>query len=279
MLLGVPISELAFLSVAIIGAAAVTGVLSGLLGIGGAAITVPVLFEFFGIMGVPDSVRMQLCVGTSLAVIVPVSLRSYFAHKAKSAVRDDVLKLWIVPIVLGTIGGAIIAYFAPSSLFKLVFVVIGGGIALKLLFVGDKWTIGSELPGKAVTAVYGLFIGLASSLMGIAGGSLGTLYLTLFGVPIHTSIATSSGIGILIALPGAIGYMIAGWPQMNLLPPLSVGFVSLIGLLLFAPVSVLMTPFGAKLAHNMPKRKLEIAFAIFLLTAALRFLASLLGLF
>ncbi len=279
MVLGVPAGELAVLVIAILLAGAVTGLLAGLLGIGGAAITVPVLFEFFGFIGVPDSVRMQLCVGTSLAVIVPISLRSYFAHKAKSAVLEDVLKLWAVPVVLGTIGGAIIAWFAPSSFFKLVFVVIGGGIALKLLLGGDKWQIASELPSKAVTWIYGLFIGLASSLMGIAGGSLGTVYLTLFGQPIHVAIATSSGLGILIALPGMIGYMLAGWPQMALLPPLSIGYVSLIGLVLFAPVSVLMTPLGAKLAHNMPKRKLEIAFALFLLTAAFRFLASLAGWF
>lgn len=279
MLLGVPIGELALLVAAILAAGAVTGLLAGLLGIGGAAITVPVLFEFFGFIGVPDSVRMQLCVGTSLAVIVPISLRSYFAHRSKAAVREDVLKLWIVPVVMGTICGAVIAFFAPSSLFKLVFVIIGGGIALKLLLVGDKLRIASELPAKAITRLYGLFIGLSSSLMGVAGGAVGTLYLTMFGQPIHTAIATSSGLGILIALPGAIGYIIAGWPQMDLLPPLSLGYVSLIGLALFAPVSVLMAPLGAKLAHNMPKRKLEIAFALFLLTAALRFLASLLGIF
>lgn len=279
MVLGVPLGELIVLAIAILIAGVFTGLLAGLLGIGGAAITVPVLFEFFGFIGVPDAVRMQLCVGTSLAVIVPVSLRSYFAHKAKSAMRDDILKLWTVPVVLGTICGAILAYFAPSSFFKLVFVLVGGGIALKLLLGGDKWQIGSELPGKAVTWAYGLFIGLASSLMGIAGGSLGTVYLTMFGQPIHVAIATSSGLGILIALPGMIGYMIAGWPQMNLLPPFSIGYVSLIGLVLFAPVSVLMTPVGAKLAHNMPKRKLEVAFALFMLCAALRFLASLAGLF
>lgn len=279
MLLGVPIGELVLLVIAIVAAGAVTGLLAGLLGIGGAAITVPVLFEFFGFIGVPDSVRMQLCVGTSLAVIVPVSLRSYFAHKSKAAVLADVLKTWTVPVVLGTVCGAVIAFFAPSSLFKIVFVILGGGIALKLLFVGDRWRIADQLPARPVTWLYGLLIGLSSSLMGVAGGALGTLYLTLFGQPIHLAIATSSGLGVLIAVPGAIGYIIAGWPQMDLLPPLSLGYVSLIGLALFAPVSVLMTPVGARLAHNMPKRKLEIAFALFLLTASLRFLASLLGIF
>jgi uncharacterized membrane protein YfcA len=211
-----------------------------------------------------------------LAVIVPVSLRSYFAHRAKAAVLDDVLRLWIAPIVLGVICGAAIAFVAPEWLFKLVFVICGTAIATKLLLSRDDWRIADTLPGRGVTVAVGYVIGLLSSLMGIAGGSLSTVFLTLFGKPIHVAVATSSGIGIWIALPGMIGYMIAGWPQMHLLPPLSIGYVSLIGLALFAPASVLATPYGARLAHNLSRRRLEVAFAIFLYLASLRFLISLL---
>lgn len=273
---GIPLHELVFLALAVIVAGVFTGLLAGLLGIGGAAITVPVLYEVFRYLGVPEEVRMQLCVGTSLAVIVPVSLRSYFAHRAKAAVLDGVLRLWIAPVVLGVVCGAGIAFFAPQSLFKIVFVVVGALIATKLLFSRDDWRIADTLPGRAVTVSVGYVIGLLSSLMGIAGGSLSTAFLTLYGKPIHVAVATSSGLGIWIALPGMIGYMLAGWPQMHLLPPLSVGYVSLIGLVLFAPVSVLAAPFGARLAHNMPRRRLEIAFAIFMYAASLRFLISLL---
>jgi uncharacterized membrane protein YfcA len=272
----IPVGELIALAIAVLAAGVVTGLLAGLLGIGGAAVTVPVLYEVFRYLGVPDDVRMQLCVGTSLAVIVPVSLRSYFAHKAKTAVRSDVLKIWIVPVVIGVVCGAAIAYVAPSALFKLVFVIVGGAIGTKLILGRDDWRISDHLPGKPVTIAVGYFIGLISSLMGIAGGSLSTLFLTLFGETIHVAVATSSGIGIWIALPGMIGYMLAGWPQMALLPPFSIGYVSLIGLALFAPASVLAAPFGARLAHNMSRRKLEIAFACFLFAAALRFLISLL---
>jgi uncharacterized membrane protein YfcA len=275
MLLGIPFNELAFLAVAVIAAGVVTGLLAGLLGIGGAAITVPVLYEVFRYLGVPDDVRMQLCVGTSLAVIVPVSLRSYFAHRAKAAVLNDVLRLWIVPVVIGVICGAAIAYVAPSSLFKIVFVVVGTSIATKLVLGREDWRLADDLPAKPITLAFGWVIGLLSSLMGIAGGSLSTLFLTLYGKPIHVAVATSSGLGIWIALPGMIGYMIAGWPQMHLLPPLSIGYVSLIGLLLFAPASVLAAPYGARLAHNMSRRKLEVAFAIFMYAASFRFLISL----
>ena len=272
---GIPIGELVVLAIAVLVAGVATGLLAGLLGIGGAAITVPVLYEVFRYLGVPDDVRMQLCVGTSLAVIVPVSLRSYFAHKAKTPVRSDVLRLWILPVMIGVVCGAGIAYFAPSAVFKLVFVIVGGAIGTKLLLGREDWRISDHLPGKPITLVVGYFIGLISSLMGIAGGSLSTLFLTLYGQSIHVAVATSSGIGIWIALPGMIGYMLAGWPQMQVLPPLSIGYVSLIGLVLFAPASVMAAPFGARLAHNLSRRKLEIAFACFLLAAALRFLISL----
>ncbi len=275
MLFGIPLGVLALLATAVIAAGLVTGLMAGLLGIGGAAITVPVLYEVFRYLGVPDDVRMQLCVGTSLAIIVPVSLRSYFAHRAKAAVLNDVLRVWIVPVVIGVVCGAVIAFFAPSALFKLVFVVVGASIATKLILGREDWRIAGELPAKPLTRAVGFVIGLLSSLMGIAGGSLSTVFLTLYGKPIHVAVATSAGLGIWIALPGMIGYMIAGWPQMHLLPPLSIGYVSLIGLLLFAPASVLAAPFGAKLAHNMSRRKLEVAFAIFMYAAAFRFLISL----
>lgn len=275
MLLGIPMGELAMLAVAVVVAGVFTGLLAGLLGIGGAAITVPVLYEVFRYLEVPEEVRMQLCVGTSLAVIVPVSLRSYFAHRAKSAVLNDVLRIWIAPVMVGVICGAGIAFFAPQSLFKIVFVVVGAAIATKLIIGREDWRIADDLPSRPVTAAVGYVIGLLSSLMGIAGGSLSTVFLTLYSKPIHVAVATSSGLGIWIALPGMIGYALAGWPQMHQLPPLSIGYVSLIGLILFAPASVLAAPYGARLAHNMSRRRLEIAFALFLYAASLRFLISL----
>jgi uncharacterized membrane protein YfcA len=275
MLSGVPVGELAFLAAAIIATGIFAGLLAGLLGVGGAAITVPVLYEFFRYLGVPDEVRMQLCVGTSLAVIVPISLRSFFAHRAKSAMRTHVLRIWAIPVVLGVITGGVVAYFAPGALFKWAFVIFGYSIAAKYLFGRESWRLGHGLPGMGTLAVVGYFMGLISSLIGIAGGAMSTLFLTLFGETIHVAIATSAGLGVLISVPGAIGYMIAGWPKEALLPPFSVGYVSFLGLLLFAPASVLATPYGARLAHNLSKKKLEFAFGLFLFAVASRFLISL----
>jgi uncharacterized membrane protein YfcA len=275
VILGLPAGELISLAVAILVAGAVAGLLAGLLGIGGAAIIVPVLYELFRLLGVGDDVRMQLCVGTSLAFIVPTSIRSYYAHRARGAVRSDILRLWAAPIVIGVLVGAVVAYFAPGALFKLVFVGGGGLMSIKLLFGREHWRLGDQLPGKTTIVAIGFLIGLLSSLMGVGGGAFGTMFLTLYGLSIHAAIATSSGLGVLISIPGAIGYMIAGWPQQALLPPFSVGYVSFLALVLFAPASVLAAPYGARLTHRLSRRKLEIAFGIFLLVVSIRFLVSL----
>jgi len=275
MILGLPMGELIGLAVAILVAGAVAGLLAGLLGIGGAAITVPVLYELFRFLGVPDEVRMQLCVGTSLAFIAPTSIRSYLAHRARGAVRTDILRLWAAPIVIGVVIGAVIAHFAPGAFFKLVFVVGGGLMSIKLLFGREHWRFGQELPGKPTTVAIGFLIGLFSSLMGVGGGAFGTMFLTLYGLSIHAAIATTSGLGVLISIPGAVGYMIAGWPQQALLPPFSVGYVSFLALALFAPASVLAAPYGARLSHRLSRRTLEIAFGVFLLLVSIRFLISL----
>jgi uncharacterized protein len=275
MLLGVPLNELVWLALAIVIAGVVTGLLAGLFGIGGGAVIVPVLYEAFRLLGVPEEVRMQLCVGTSIAIIVPTTIRSYLAHREKGLVIPQVIRLWAAPAVLGVICGAVIAAFAPAAVFKIAFVVIAGFIAIKFLFAGDRWNFGDELPGTTLMSVYGFGIGLAGSLMGVSGGSLSNIVLTLYGKPIHNAVATSAGLGVPITIVGTLGYIAAGLPHEALLPPLSLGFVSLIGLAVMAPLSSLTAPYGARLAHKLSRRALEIIFASYLLLISLRFVVSL----
>jgi uncharacterized membrane protein YfcA len=274
MILGVPLSELLWLAMAIIVGGVITGLLAGLFGIGGGAVIVPVLYEVFRILDVPDAVRMQLCVGTSLAIIVPTTIQSYLTHRAKGLVVPGVLRLWALPAVLGVVCGAGIAYFAPAAVFKIAFVVIAIVIATKFLFAGDRWNLGTELPGPLQMRLYGFIIGLTSSLMGVSGGSLSNMGLTLYGKSIHQAVATSAGLGVPITIVGTLGYILAGWHDRALLPPLSLGFVSLIGVVIMAPVSSFAAPYGARLAHRLSRRTLEIAFSIFLLLISARFLVS-----
>jgi uncharacterized protein len=258
-----------------VGAGVVTGLLAGLFGIGGGAVIVPVLFEVFRILGVPDAVRMQLCIGTSMAIIVPTALRSFWAHRAKGLVIPEVLRSWALPAVVGVAVGSIAAAIAPPGVFELAFVLIAGIIAAKLLAGREDWVLAHELPGRTAMSGWGFLIGLASSLMGISGGSLGTMMLTLCGKPLHNAVATSAGIGVPITVAGTLGYVLAGLPHQAALPPLSVGFVSGIGVALIAPISSWIAPLGARLAHALPRRRLEIAFGLFLLAASARFVVSL----
>jgi len=275
MIAGVPYAELAWLAAAIVAGGVAAGFLSGLFGIGGGAIIVPVLYEVFRVAGVPDEIRMQLCIGTSLAIIVPTTTRAYLAHRKRGAVMPEVLRIWMAPMVVGVGAGALLAAFAPQALFKIAFVLLGAIIAARLLLGGDKWRLGSDLPGRAGMIAYGLGIGLAGSLMGVSGGSMSTMVLTLYGKPIHAAVGTAAGLGVPLTIAGTIGYVLAGLPYQAQTPPLSLGFVSLIGVALMAPVSSFVAIFGVKVAHALPRRRLEIAFGIFLLLVSIRFIASL----
>jgi uncharacterized membrane protein YfcA len=273
--LDVPAGELALLAAAIIAGGVITGLLAGLFGIGGGAVIVPVLYEVFRILGVADEVRMQLCIGTSLAIIVPTTVRSYLAHRARGAVLPRIVRVWALPAVAGVAVGSLTAALAPGAVLKIAFVLVASIIAAKLLLGREIWRIASELPGRIAMAAYGFLIGLASSMMGVSGGSISSMVLTLYGKPIHNAVATSAGVGVPITIAGTLGYVLAGLPHQSSLPPLSIGFVSLIGVALMAPISAMTAPLGARLAHALPRRQLEVAFGIFLLAIGLRFLASL----
>lgn len=275
MLDGLPLADLAWLVAALLGASVISGILAGLFGVGGGAVMVPVLYEIFRIIDVPADMRMHLAVGTSLAAIIPISLRSFRGHYRRGAVDIATLKVWIVPVIAGVAFGALVAAWVPSSFLKAVFMVVGIAIAIKMLSGQSSWRLADDLPGRKGLIGYGLGLGMLSSWMGIGGGSFVNLIYALHNRPVHQGVATASGVGILIALPGAIGFMLAGWSNTPALPPLSLGYVSLIGFVLLTPVSVLVAPLGVRLAHGFSKRQLEIALGAFLLLVGLRFAVDL----
>ncbi len=277
MFFGVPYDQLAILAVGLLAAGAITGILAGVFGVGGGAVIVPVLYELFGVVGVPVELRMALAVGTSLAIIIPTSIRSFQAHRAKGAVDMEILRAWAIPVVIGVIVGSLLARYAPPAVFKAVFVFVAGLWAWRLL-TGKELNFGTGMPGRTGMIASGGVIGVLSSLMGIGGGQLGNLVMMAYGRSIHNAVATSSGLGVLISIPGALGYIYAGWPKAAEFPavaaiqfPFALGYVSLIGFLLFIPTSMWTAPLGARLAHSLPKRKLELSFGIFLLIVCLRF--------
>lgn len=274
--LGISASTVALLVVALGAGGLLTGLLAGLFGIGGGAILVPVLYELWATLGVDPATRMHLAVGTSLAVIIPTSLKSFSAHRARGAVDLGLLRRLAIPVVLGVAAGSVIASVSTSEVLKWVWAVFASIMAAKMLWGQDGWRLGNDIPKSWLVELYACFVGLISTLLSIGGGAYITMLMTLYGRPIHQAVGTSSGFGPLIAIPGAIGFIVAGWSVAGL-PPLSLGYVNLIGAAVIIPASVYAAPWGARIAHGIPKRKLEFAFGCFLAVIAIRYLVDLLG--
>lgn len=256
-------------------AGGVTGILAGLFGIGGGAVLVPILIEFLNYQGVDQSVQAHIAVGTSLAIIIPTSVRSFRAHQARGAPDTELLRNWLYLVPLGVIIASFIVAFVSGAALKIIFAIVALLIAIKMLFNRESWTLGEDLPSQPAKGGVGFFIGFISTFMGIGGGNLNNVFMTAFGRPIHQAVATSAGLGILIAIPGTISYVINGWGNPAL-PPLSLGYINLIAFALIMPISMYVAPLGAKLAHGLTKRQMEVAFGVFLIIVSARFFTSIL---
>jgi uncharacterized protein len=283
MVAGLNASELVQLALLLVAVGALSGFLAGVFGVGGGAILVPVFYECFRLAGVPLEVRMPLCIGTSLAIIIPTSIRSWRAHYARGAVDMEILRAWWLPVLIGVIAGSVTARYAPERLFKIVFVTVAYSAAARLLLARETWKFGDDFPRGPLMKIYGFIVGLLSTLMGIGGGLFSNLLMTFYGRPIHQAVATSSALAVLISIPGALGYVYAGWPAAAHYPevgalqwPFAIGYVSLIGAVLVMPTSLLTAPLGVRAAHAMSKRTLEMAFGCYLFIVGSRFVISLL---
>jgi uncharacterized membrane protein YfcA len=241
-------TQLLVLAIALLAAGAVVGFLAGVFGVGGGTVVVPILYQVFVWFSVPDDIRMPLCAGTSLALIIPTSIASFRTHRRATAIDIGLLRKWILPVVAGVLAGTILARYAPAALFKLVFVMVALATAARLIFPNWLPKLGDGVL-KRFVAPYGLIIGASASLIGIGGGLLSNMVMTLHGRAIHQAVATSSGVGVMVSLPGTIGYMAVGWDKTGL-PPYSIGFVSIAAVLLLMPASLLTAKLGALVAHS-----------------------------
>src|SRR3954449_12349203 len=167
---GLNVSELLELAALSVVVGALAGFLAGVFGIGGGAILVPVFYECFRIAGVPLEVRMPLCIGTSLAIIIPTSISSFQAHYRRGAVDLAILRVWWLPILVGVVAGSVVARYAPERLFKIVFVAVAWSAAVRLIFARESWKLGDDLPKGPLMRFYGFCVGILSTLMGIGGG-------------------------------------------------------------------------------------------------------------
>ncbi|MBZ0218114.1 MAG: sulfite exporter TauE/SafE family protein [Fimbriimonadaceae bacterium] len=260
------------------GAGIVAGILAGLLGIGGGIIIVPVLFETFALMDIDPSARMHLAVGTSLATIIPTSIRSLMAHRKKGAVDEALLKSWSLAMFIGVLAGTGLSAFVSGQSLTAVFAVVALLVSLFMAFGRDDMVISKTLP----TGIFGYslpaILGAISAMMGIGGGTLTVPALTLYNYPIHRAVGTAPGFGLIIGILGTIGFIVSGFGHADLPPwPNTLGYVSIPGLILVFPATILAAPWGVWIAHNLSKSMLRRAFALFLFVSACRMIWGLLG--
>lgn len=267
-----------YLSLALMAVGAAAGFSAGLFGIGGGAIIVPALYYTFSALGYPSEVIMHASVATSAATIIVTSLRSASGHNKHGAVDwnmiwpRNLLVSWGIWIGMGSLlAAAILAKYLSGSILTLIFGAVASLIALQLIFGRPDWRLANNVPVNAATPPIGFTLGALCSLMGIGFGSFGVTFMVLCGKRIHNAIGTAAALGIFISIPATIGFIISGQGVPGR-PPLSLGYVNLLGFALIAFMSFLFIPLGVRTAHKMAQNKLRMAFGICLLLVALNML-------
>jgi uncharacterized membrane protein YfcA len=264
------ITTLWLLAVVLLLCGLLAGVIAGLLGVGGGIVLVPVLEYALEVAGFPPERCMHVAVATSLATIVPTAISSSRAHAARSGIDWDIAKAWAPGMLLGGLIGSVLASLAPSALLTAIFGSVTLLVALKMYLPLDHLLLRKEIPRGLGGNVLASAIGSISAMMGIGGGTLSVPAMIMMGGAIHKCVGTAAFFGLLLAVPGTIGYLLA--PQPVPLPGLTVGLVSFAALALVAPTSFLAAPFGARLAHRLTQRQLGRIFALFLCVVGIRML-------
>jgi len=257
------------LAITMLATGCVAGVLAGLFGIGGGIVIVPVLEAALGFLGVDPAIRMHVAVATSLATIVPTSISSARAHHQRNSVDVDIVKRWAIFVLLGALLGAWVASLVHSRVLAAVFATLALLVAAKMVLLPENRNLTETVPQGPLVTVIPTAIGCFSSMMGIGGGTFSVMTLTLFNVPIHRAVGTAALFGLIISLPATLGFVATGWGDPRL-PAGNIGFVSLVGFALIAPVTVLTAPIGARIAHGLSQKRLSMLFGVFLLIVSLR---------
>ncbi len=249
----------------------ISGFLAGLLGVGGGIVLVPGLYAVFTYlqpdMGFDRDNLMHVSVGTSLAIIVPTGLSSALSHNKRGGVDFALVKM----VGAGVAVGAVFATWVVQGLDALTMKMIFATVILVLAFImisnQSRFQINSENLRQPLISISGFVIGSISTLVGIGGATLSVPYFTMHGVPMHSAVGSASAIGLVIAVPAAIGFMIIGYGQDNL-PPFSLGYVNCLAWLSVIPVSVLVAPLGVRVSHKVGVKRLRSVFAFFMMAVA-----------
>lgn len=253
---------------AMLAAGLFAGFAAGLFGIGGGFVVVPAMIALLPLLGGAKGEYTHVAIGTSFATIVITSLRSTLSHAKRGAVDFEILKSWAPWIVIGVGIGVFLANRMTGQTLSFIF---AGGIALMSInFLVPRLgrrQLSDTMPSGAVRAGIAGALGLFSSLLGIGGGTVAVIVMTLCGRTIHKAIATAAGFGFIIAVPGTIGWAIIGLGTPGL-PIGSLGYVNVLGAVVITSMSILTAPLGVAAAHALPAEPLKRVFGVYLLFIA-----------
>lgn len=252
---------------------AVAGLIAGLLGVGGGIIIVPVLDFALTQLGISPATSLHLSVATAMATIVPTSIASARTHARRGAIDFAIVRRWSVPILLGSLSGALLASRVSGQALAIVFGAVALLVGIKMLLPLDGLVLRKTLPSGVPGALPPLAIGLLSAMMGIGGGTLSVPTMTLCGEPVHKAVGTAALLGLWISVPATVGYLVSPLPPGEVSPPWTLGQVSLLGFVVIAPTAWLLAPHGARLAHRLNRRHLAMVFGVFLCAVAARMLS------
>ena len=251
-------------------AASVAGFMAGLLGVGGGIIIVPALYYAFTVLDFDIATRMHLSVGTSLAIIIPTSIISTKTHMEYDAVDFKLIKSFGIFILFGVIAGTFLAVNLKTPAFVLFFSIMAFIVGLFFIFFREQLLKNPKMISDSAKNISGIIIGFISVLLGIGGGSLMVPFMRTFGYDIRRSIGTAAGVGFLIAVFGTITMITGGKIVDNINTPYSLGYVNLLGFLVFVPVTMIMARVGAKAVYKIDKNILSKIFGIFLIIVSIR---------
>ena len=251
-------------------AASVAGFMAGLLGVGGGIIMVPALYYAFTVLDFDIVTRMHLSVGTSLAIIIPTSIISTKTHMEHNAVDFKMVKSFGLFILFGVIAGTFLAVNLKTPALVLFFSILAFIVGLFFIFIREKLMENPKQISDFVKKISGIMIGFISVPLGIGGGSLMVPFMRTFGYDIRKSIGTAAAIGFLIAVSGTITMITGGRIINNVNTPFSLGYINLLGFIVFVPVTMIMARIGAKAVYKIDKRLLSKIFGTFLIIVSLR---------
>ena len=264
------INEIFYLLTVLAIAAAVAGFMAGLLGVGGGIIMVPALYYAFTVLDFDIVTRMHLAVGTSLAIIIPTSIISTLTHREHDAVDFNMVKSFGIFILIGVFFGTFLAVNLKTPALVLFFSIFAFMVGLFFIFLREKLVDNPKQISNLVKNISGILIGFISIPLGIGGGSLMVPFMRTFGYDIRKSIGTAAAVGFLIAVTGTITMITGGKIIDNVYTPFSLGYINLLGFIVFVPVTMIMARLGAKAVYKIDKKILSKIFGTFLILVSIR---------